>query len=270
MKIRQYGETGPIVILVHGGPGTPGSMAPVGRELANGFRVLEPFQRVSGGEPLTVARHVEDLQELVAAQEERPAVVGSSWGAMLALAWAAAHPESAGPLVLVGGGTWDTVTRARLTEIIDERMDDDLLGRLERLEEEYRDPNERLAAEGNLIGRLYNYDILDIDDESAPADARAHRETWDDMIRCQAEGLYPTAFAEIRTPVLMLHGAYDPHPGAMIRDSLLPLIPHLEYREWEKCGHSPWLERHARDEFYEVLRRFVLDHAPQSQRSVTD
>ena len=61
---RKYGDSGPLVILLHGGPGASGHMAPVARVLADSCRVLEPFQRPSGGEPLSVARHVEDLREL--------------------------------------------------------------------------------------------------------------------------------------------------------------------------------------------------------------
>ena len=38
-------------------------VAPVARELAARFQVLEPFQRGSGSQPLTVERHVEDLQQ---------------------------------------------------------------------------------------------------------------------------------------------------------------------------------------------------------------
>ena len=64
MRVRTYGTSGPPVVVLHGGPGTPGGMAPVARGLADSFRVLEPFQRGSGGEPLTVARHVADLHEL--------------------------------------------------------------------------------------------------------------------------------------------------------------------------------------------------------------
>ena len=48
MRIREYGSAGPMVVLLHGGPGAPGYMAPVARELADSFRVLEPLQRGSG------------------------------------------------------------------------------------------------------------------------------------------------------------------------------------------------------------------------------
>jgi pimeloyl-ACP methyl ester carboxylesterase len=95
MQIRMYGVSGPVVVVLHGGPGAIGYMAPVGRGLADSFRVLEPFQRGSRGEPLTVAQHISDLHGVVKSQcgPERPAIVDSSWGAMLALAYAAAHPD---------------------------------------------------------------------------------------------------------------------------------------------------------------------------------
>jgi pimeloyl-ACP methyl ester carboxylesterase len=52
----------------------------------------------------------------------------------------------------------------------------------------------------------------------------------------------------------MLHGAADPHPGQMIRASLAPYLPQLKYLEWPRCGHYPWLEKSAHDEFFSVLR----------------
>jgi len=121
-------------------------MGPVARGLADVFRVIEPFQRGSGSEPLTVARHVADLHEVIAAcsKDCRPALLGSSWGAMLALAYAAAHPTSTGPLVLVGCGTFDPVTRAAMQSTIAERMSGEIHARLKYAEE--LDPGERLKA----------------------------------------------------------------------------------------------------------------------------
>src|SRR5881397_3652262 len=109
MKVRKYGISGPQVVVLHGGPGAPGYMAPVARGLADSFRVFEPLQRGSGPEPLTVARHVADLHDLLERRcgNARPALVGHSWGAMLALAYAAEHPGRAASLVLIGCGTFD-------------------------------------------------------------------------------------------------------------------------------------------------------------------
>lgn len=262
MKIREYGIAGPIVIVLHGGPAAPGHMAPVARGLADSFRVLEPWQRGSGREPLTVERHVQDLHELISSRcgRTRPALVGSSWGAMLALAYAAAHPDSAGPMALVGCGTFDPEARARLHGTIADRMDDDLHRRIERLTDEIPDPDQRLEATGDLLLPLYSYDLYTTDTETEAVDARAHEETWADMLRLQSEGVYPAAFGAIKVPVIMLHGAVDPHPGRMIEAGLKPYIPQLEYTEWERCGHYPWLERGVQREFFTVLRGWLHQH----------
>jgi len=264
MTVRTYGTSGPWVVVVHGGPGAAGYMAPVARGLADRFRVLEPFQRPSGGEPLTVARHVQDLHELIVdrcedqlAAGQPPAIVGSSWGAMLTLAYAAEYPAAAGPLVLIGCGTFDTVARARFLELITDRMDDEARQLLDGLADEVPDEDERMRAMDRLITPLYSHDLVAPVSGARDYDCQAYQETWDDMIRLQDEGVYPAAFAAISSPVLMLHGAVDPHPGGMIRDSLAPLLPQLEYREWERCGHYPWLEREVRIEFFAALREWL-------------
>lgn len=261
--VREYGKQGPLVLVLHGGPGAPGGVAGLCERLAETFRVLEPFQRSSGKAPLTVERHVADLHALVlCCPQPRPAIVGHSWGAMLALAYAAAHPDSAGPLALLGCGTFDPESRARLRARGEERIDENLRSRLERLEREVADPDERLARFGELLLPVYSHDLV-----ASPAcerpDVRAHHETWNDMLRLQQAGVYPAAFSAYRGPVLMLHGAQDPHPGPMIRDSLAPFLPELEYREWPACGHYPWLERACGEEVIAFLRAWLLEHRPR-------
>jgi pimeloyl-ACP methyl ester carboxylesterase len=269
MRVRSHGGSGPRVVVLHGGPAAPGCAAPIARGLADSFRVLEPWQRGSGDEPLTVARHVADLHELVESHcaGARPALVGESWGAMLALAYAARHPGRAGPLVLVGCGTFDPLARDRLRAILEERTSGDLRRRLERLSEEIPDAGQRLEKRYELVKSLYDYDPVgsqedDPEAEAEPFDVRAHEETWADMVRLQEEGVYPAAFAAIDGPVLMLHGAYDPHPGPLIRASLAPHLPQLEYQELERCGHRPWVERSAREEFFAVLHGWLARQCP--------
>jgi pimeloyl-ACP methyl ester carboxylesterase len=46
----------------------------------------------------------------------------------------------------------------------------------------------------------------------------------------------------------------------VIRDSLKASIPNFEYQEIEKCGHSPWVEVHARESFFAQLRSWLERH----------
>jgi pimeloyl-ACP methyl ester carboxylesterase len=107
---------------------------------------------------------------------------------------------------------------------------------------------------------LYSYAVDSLAGGFETCDARAHQETWDDMMRLQAAGIYPQAFERIRVPVIMLHGTADPHPGQMIRTSLEPYLEQLEYLEWDRCGHYPWLEPAARDDFFRVLVEWLHQH----------
>ena len=269
IRVRSHGASGAVVIVLHGGPAAAGEAAPIARALADSFRVFEPWQRGSEDVPLTVARHVEDLHEVVetASADFAPALVGESWGAMLALAYAAAHPDLAGPIVLIGCGTFDPASRQRMRETLDNRTDPDLKRRLDNLEEEIADPGKRAKKRRELTEKLYLFDPIESDShqsDDAPFDLTAHTETWEDMLRLQAEGVYPAAFAAIKSPVLMLHGRHDPHPGQMIRASLERFLPQLEYRELDRCGHSPWLEKHVAEEFFAVLRTWLsmkLEHS---------
>jgi pimeloyl-ACP methyl ester carboxylesterase len=243
---------------MHGGPGACGSMAPIARGIADSFRVIEPFQ---SGVSTTVADHVADLHEVVEsyARDTAPALVGHSWGAMLALAYAAAHPSSAGPIVLVCSGTFDLAARERLTENLEQRTDSKLRQRFKQALT-LNNPNDRFHALGQLTLEQYSYDLATTDQEIDESEPGTSSETWDDMVRLQNEGVYPSAFAAIKSPVLMLHGAQDPHPGEMIRASLAPYIPQLEYREWERCGHYPWLEKATHDKFFSELRNWLAKH----------
>ena len=258
MFVRRYGHAGPLVLVLHGGPAAVGDVAPIAQGISKAFRAVEPWQRGSGSVPLSVARHVADLHELATdlSGDAPLAMVGHSWGAMLALCYAAEYPAKAGPIVLVGCGTFDQAARNRMQATIEDRMDDDLRDQLRRTSTELADPAEQFMRAFKLTRHLFDFDPINPypdKEESEPFDVEAHIETWVDMENLQADGIYPGAFGVIESPVLMLHGHYDPHPGSMIRDCLLRHLPQLEYHEWERCGHSPWIERFAREAFFTTI-----------------
>ena len=258
MFVRHYGNAGPLVLVLHGGPAAVGDVAPVAKGISGSFHAVEPWQRGSGGSPLTVARHITDLHELATdlGGDSRVAIVGHSWGAMLALCYAANYPSKAGPIVLVGCGTFDQASRSTMQATIEERMDDEVRDRIRRVSADATDPADQFIQTFKLTRHIFDCDPIGPyadKEECEPFDLRAYDETWRDMRRLQDDGTYPRAFAAIESPVLMIHGQYDPHPGKMIRDSLLPHLPQLEYRELESCGHNPWIEKSARELFFSIV-----------------
>jgi pimeloyl-ACP methyl ester carboxylesterase len=261
IEIRTYpGRAGPVVVL-HGGPGAPGSVAGLAAALAPEFEVWEPLQRRSGEVELTVDRHVADLR---AVAPDVATIVGHSWGAMLGLSYAAHHPNAVRALALVGCGTYDEASRAEYQRRFEARLDDSDRARREELHvamaraRTVAERDDVFARQGEFAADVQSVDALpDSGPAPPPGDAAGHAETWNDVLRRQAHGLEPRSFDAISAPVLMLHGDEDPHPGPMIRDALLPHVAQLEYVEITLCGHEPWRERHGREPFLAALRTWL-------------
>lgn len=269
IQSRQYGERGPYVVLLHGGPGAPGEMAPVARGIESVCRIIEPLQRRSGGVPLSVEHHVEDLHDLLRDEvnSEPVHLVGHSWGAMLALTYAARHPEGIFRIILIGCGTFDRASRKVYLANMARRMDSRTRQSIDRLKDQLAtetDPerrNELFADLGKILTRLQAVNPFPADSPVLGCDERGHEETWADVLTLQENGIHPAEFAAIRgmgrssglETVTMIHGDLDPHPGSMIFESLAPFIDDLQYRELSRCGHTPWMEREARDGFFEYL-----------------
>jgi pimeloyl-ACP methyl ester carboxylesterase len=195
--------------------------------------------------------------------------VGWSWGAMLALSFAVAHPELVQAIVLVGCGTYDETTRAeyehRLTAKLGARGVHVMKALATLLDTTSGDVarDKIVAARGEQAEKAQSYELLTVLPEEPPAtvDARGHQETWADVLRLQAEGIEPAAFTAIAAPVLMLHGDEDPHPGLATFELLHRYIAQLEYFGLDRCGHTPWKERRARTQFFDALCVWLHTHA---------
>jgi pimeloyl-ACP methyl ester carboxylesterase len=272
IEVRTHATGGPLVVALHGGPGAVGSMRQLAEDLSDEFAVLEPLQRQNANVPLTVETHVADLAQIVPAPA---AIIGHSWGAMLALSFASTCPSLVHKIALIGCGTYDAASRATYTRVLRERLGPD--GRrdyddLNRQSSTARDAAEldRLRrARAVLSMRAQAVDPIDFGDgdEAGPdplggwddwrGDALGAEQTWADVLRLQAEEVEPQRFSAITVPVLMLHGHQDPHPGRATAETLRAHIRQLDYVEFQDCGHTPWAERKARDRFLEELRSFL-------------
>ncbi|NDY90365.1 alpha/beta fold hydrolase [Ideonella livida] len=105
-------QDAPVLVVLHGGPGADHRYLLGLSALADAYRVVFYDQTGSGlsprlpAEALTVQHFVDDLDAVVQAQGGgRPVhLLGHSWGAMLATAYAGAHPDRVDRLVLAEPG----------------------------------------------------------------------------------------------------------------------------------------------------------------------
>lgn len=96
----------PTVVLLHATLSTSGQLLRLAGRLRTEARVVMLDRRGSGASPMevpapvSIARHVADLlAALDAAQAERPLIFGHSFGALLAVEFAARHPDRAAAVV---------------------------------------------------------------------------------------------------------------------------------------------------------------------------
>ena len=108
---RKVGEGPRIAVLLHGGPGSNmNAVWPDLRPLGEGRTIVMYDQRGGGrseiikdASRLTAAHHVRDLEALRAGLGlQRFALIGESWGAGLAILYAAEYPEHVERLLLIG------------------------------------------------------------------------------------------------------------------------------------------------------------------------
>lgn len=254
-RVRRYGPAPSRHALVHGGPGAPGMLAGLARDLAGlGAGVLEPLQSATG-----IDAQVRELADLVRREHPGPwTLIGSSWGAMLTVFVAQRYPELIRRIVLIGCAPFDRDGGTRTDAARRQRMDPAQLAQLEQLEQ-IVDGDDPVAA-STAFARLADL-LLAVDHHHPIVDhleVIAHQRevfaaVWGQVERRRQDGTLLDTSRALRCPVVVLHGTYDPHPLDGVVGPLRALAEDLRVEVLDDCGHLPWLERDARERFLDVL-----------------
>jgi len=260
---RFYGPSPFRIAVIHGGPGAAGEMAPVARRLADSGRgVLEPLQTAT-----TLEGQVAELADTLETYACVPAVlIGHSWGAWLSGLVAARHPALVDELILVGSGPFLARDAATIGPTRTSRLDEaeqaafrDCLATLDDPRSSGR--NEALARLGALAAKTDAYDPVagankDTDQEYA---GDVFQRVWNEAAQMRASGELLARVGRIRCPVRAIHGDYDPHPASGVHDPLSRALADFRMVLLRRCGHTPWVERHAAEEFYRQLEELLRE-----------
>jgi len=257
-NVRIYGKPPYRIAVVHGGPGAPGEVAPVARELAKNHGVLEPLQTAS-----TLQGQVHELEAIMERSGQPPiTLIGHSWGAMLGFILAARCPSLAKRLILVSSGVFEDKYAGHITSTRLSRLTEEEIVAVDSLSRTLDEPNatdkNRVFAElGSYISRADSFDPLPDESEIIECQYDIHRSVWKDAQELRSSGELLALARHIQCPVLAIHGDYDPHPAEGVRTPLSGVLRDFTFILLEKCGHRPWLERAARDRFYGILERVL-------------
>ena len=252
--VRKWGPGPYAVAVIHGGPGAPGEVAPVARELSVITGILEPFQTET-----TLDGQVQELRSVLVEQGKLPVtLVGFSWGAYLSFMLAARYPALVKKLVLVSSPPFEeqyaaSVTQTRLTRLnkTDQAGAQALLVRL--ADPATADKNALLAKLGTILAHADTYDPANAMGEGFHCQYDVFRGVWDEASELRKKQILIQMAKAIRCPVVAIHGDWDPHPAEGVNDPLTKVLPDFRFVLLEKCGHRPWIERNAAETFYKVL-----------------
>ncbi len=254
-NLRKYGHAPFRVVVIHGGPGAPGEMAPVARELSSDTGVLEPLQTASD-----VEGQVQDLKGVIEKDGTPPlTLLGFSWGAWLAYIFTAYYSSLVRKILLVGsgpfGGKYAAGIMATRLGRLDKHERREVLGLLDALDSGKLDES-RFARFGELMNKADAYDPLPGDD-GFPLDPVIYLSVWPEAVRLRESGQLLRLGEKIKCPVVAIHGDYDPHPAEGVREPLSHVIKDFRFILLRRCGHRPWLEREAKDAFYRIIKREI-------------
>jgi pimeloyl-ACP methyl ester carboxylesterase len=256
-----HGKKPARIAVIHGGPGAPGSVCGIAKQLARDRGVLEPFQTKS-----TIQGLVTELRDTIITHGAPPAVlIGHSWGAWLSLIFAASHPSLVRSLILVGSGPFKEeyvpeIEKRRISRLsANERNEYSIIRDILEHGQNRGSPQEKdgaLVKLAELVSKTDYVERSDTDTENALTvrlSGEMYESVWKEASDMRRSGRLLLLCEKIRCPVVAIHGEQDPHPAEGVKDVLAPIIRSFEFYSLDRCGHYPWQEKYAKDTFYEIV-----------------
>jgi len=233
-------------------------VAPIARELSRACGVLEPFQTAK-----TLDGQVEELRELLEVHGDLPCIViGWSHGASLSCMLAARYPDIVKKLIIIGTTPFEEKYQA---DIARKR-----LGRLSEQERAeffsratmMRDPADEnrsvaMARLFRLVTKAESYALLPYEDDVPEYQPDTNESIGQEYRRLFDGNQLLRTVPDIKCPVVAIHGDYDVLPAEGVNEPFSRLIKDFRFVVLKKCGHYPWYEKYARDEFFRILRREI-------------
>ena len=248
---------GPPVVCLHGGPGLWDYLESLSTLLDDQFTVIRFDQRGCGRStaddgPFTIEQAVDDLDQVRAALGfDRWAVAGHSWGAELALRYAARHQDRTVAVAYIAGVGAGNGFRDAFGAEQGRRLgpDRERVAELSAIPAGDRTPAEErewcllqwrtdFSPTPDAAGRALA--LWETRPPGAVVNMVANRELWSDR---STEDLRLAA-ARVTCPVTMIFGNDDPRPW-IASDSLLAALPSGSRVVLKGAGHAPWTERPA-------------------------
>lgn len=258
-ELRRYGKQPFGVVVVHGGPGACGEMRPVAEQLEGDWGVLEPIQNAD-----SLEGQVEELKTALENHGNSPiTLIGFSWGAWLSLIVASRFPAIVKKLILVGSGPFEQKYAEKIEDIRLSRLNDKEKVEFESIarflnDSASEDKSRTLARLGELALKTDTYEAIEDKVEKIDFRVDIFQSVWSEAAKMRRSGELLRLAQNIHCPVVAIHGDYDPHPWQGVKKLLSCNVKNFRFILLKNCGHKPWIERRAREEFYAILQNELI------------
>lgn len=260
--VREIG-VGPPVMVLHGGPDFDHTyLLPELDALADSCRLIYYDQRGRGRSPAKVAPEQVSIESEIADLDQLRerlgltsiAVLGHSWGGVLAMEYATRHPDRISHLILMNtapasGIEWealrDHLRTIRLAGDAEEMAQiaasagfraGDPQVEVDYYRIYFRPAVHRTGQLEQIVGRLRPHFTAEGVRTARAIERRLYEQTWQRPGYDIVPGL-----ADLRIPTLVLHGEHDLIPVG-IASRIADAIPAAQFTTLDACGHFAYLE----------------------------
>lgn len=169
-----------------------------------------------------------------------------SWGAWLSYIFAAKYPQYVSKLILVSSGPFELSYYSQLVE-------------RRNVKKMPKEQEEDIRA-ANLYTDDIKYDpdhyclLPDIKEDMIAFNEEQFKSLMNEIGPMRASGKLLDLSKDIECPVAAIHGKNDPHPWEGVKEPLENRLNDFKMYLLDKCGHDPWKEYYAKDEFFAILK----------------
>ncbi|MCB9856133.1 MAG: alpha/beta hydrolase [Phycisphaerales bacterium] len=256
---------GPVLILLHGGPGCADYFGGTTFEqwLAERHTVITYDQRGAGRSPcagpFSIQHSVSDLEALRRSLGvDRVTLLGHSSGAVLATHYAAEHAARIDRMILLSPAGIRTGWRSAFDAVLRSRFTTEQAAEIERIDHDIAETQDA-ARRAELYRERFNVALPSYVDpayrDTAPTLRDFNREANihvnNSLAALGRTREWEAKLAGFDRPVAILHGRSDPIPWSVV-DDYCELFPDALTYPLHGIGHFPWLEN-------ETALRMALD-----------
>jgi proline iminopeptidase len=250
------------VLMLSGGPGfSPDYLRPVADKLAQNWEVILLHQRGTGkssqaGE-LLLSNLVEDIEALRKERDiPRLVIAGHSFGGIMAMMYARAHPDRVGGLILIDSGGPTLRAVPKFNANLESRFSAEEKAAIK----EWSDPERMKTQHAKAVLEITRAKTAAYFADRSKARLLTDPMTEESFRDATFWAIVPQMMAldiragleKVQAPVLIIHGKQDPLESA---EEVHETFPGSTLAMLNEAGHFPWLEQP--EKVHELLGTFL-------------